>query len=121
MLGGAGVDFCNALVVDSAGTAYVTGGTTSNNTLLPATANAYQTQNGGGAGGVANAFVCQVQRRGNKAVFFIYRRATAGDATHTTQGNAITIDGTGNIYITGSTIAGWPTFPSGRTSAAASV
>jgi len=109
MLGGAGVDFCNALVSDSAGVVYVTGGTASNNILLPATAGAYQTQNGGGAGGVANAFVAKFNAAGTRQYFSYIGGATAG----TTQGNAITIDATGNIYITGSTVAGWPTFPSG--------
>ena len=113
MLGGAQKDFCNAITVDSAGTAYVTGGTSSMKASLPATAGAYQDDNGKPAGGVANAFVAKFNAAGTIQYFTYLGGATAGDATHTTQGNAITIDGSGNIYITGSTIAGWPTFPSG--------
>lgn len=114
-IGGAGLDFANAVCLDTIGNAYVTGGTTSNNTLgtgLPATVGAYQTQNGGGAGGVANAFVAKFNSAGLRQ-YFTYLGGATDPGVYQTQGNAIAVDGTGNIYVTGGTVANWPTFPSG--------
>lgn len=108
MLGGAGVDTCNALVVDAAGVVCVTGGTTSNNIALPATAGAYQTD----TGGAQNAFVAKFNAAGTRQ-YFTYIGGGTAPGVHATQGNAITTDATGNIYITGSTVAGWPVFPTG--------
>ena len=106
-LGGAGVEFGNGLAVDSAGNAYVTGGTTSNNTTFPATAGAFQTDNGVPAGPVPNAFVAKFNAAGTVQ----YITYLGGSVTGGTHGNAIAIDGTGNAYVTGQCRDTFPTFP----------
>ena len=108
-IGGAGIDVATAITVDSAGNAYVTGGMTSDNTTRPATAGAYQTDNGGPGGACENAFIAKF----NPAGIIQYFTYLGGSTVGGTRGNAITIDGTGNAFVTGFTRAGFPTFPSG--------
>lgn len=108
-IGGAGEDVGTSIVVDSAGNAYVTGGTTSDNSTRSATAGAYQTNNGGPGGAVENAFVAKFNAAGT-IQYFTY---LGGSVTGGTRGNAIAIDGTGNAYVTGYCRDTFPTFPSG--------
>jgi hypothetical protein len=114
-LGGSGVqgnytsDKGNAIAVDSAGNAYVTGQTYSSD--FPVTPGAFQTTNHAAANGVANGFVTKLNPTGTELVYSTYvggsggnRLGFAGD-----QGSAITTDGAGDAYVTGQ--AGSSDFP----------
>jgi hypothetical protein len=91
-LGGAGIDHGNAIAVDSAGSAYVTGYTASTN--FP-TANPFQAAYGGGA---ADAFVTKLNPAGNGLVYSTYLGGADVDV-----GNGIAVDSAGSAYITGQT------------------
>jgi uncharacterized protein (TIGR03437 family) len=90
-LGGNGYDVGNAIAVDSAGDAFVTGSTTSSN--FP-TANAIQGKNLG----LSNAFVTKLNPAGNALLFSTY---LGGSQSETAFG--IAVDSAGNAYITGNT------------------
>ncbi len=89
-LGGNGQDGGNGIAVDSAGNAYVTGFTDSNN--FP-TVNPLQ-----GYGGNTNAFVTKVNPTGSALVYSTYLGGTGGDS-----GQGIAVDNAGNAYVTGAT------------------
>ncbi|HEY0003167.1 MAG TPA: SBBP repeat-containing protein [Pyrinomonadaceae bacterium] len=91
-LGGSGDDRCNKISVDSSGNAYVAGETTSSN--FP-TANAFQATFGGG---LSDAFVTKINAAGSALVYSTYLGGSIFDAAH-----AMTIDSSGNAYITGRT------------------
>jgi hypothetical protein len=93
-LGGSGNDFGNGIAVDSAGNAYVTGTTGSYN--FP-TANALQSTN---RGSTHNAFVSKLNPSGTALVYSTYLGGSQGD-----QGIGIAVDGSGNAYVTGSTLS----------------
>ena len=95
-LGGAGgVDQGRGIAVDGAGNAYVTGSTGS--TDFPST-NPIQLNNGGGA---SDAFVTKINAAGTARVYSTFLGGGGVD-----QGQAITVDGSGNAYVTGSTDSG---------------
>ncbi|MGA8776693.1 MAG: SBBP repeat-containing protein [Terriglobales bacterium] len=100
-LGGSGYDFGAAIAVDSAGNAYVTGSTTSND--FP-TANAFQSYCPYNQfNGCQNAFVTEVNPTGTALVFSTFLGGSgeidySGDA-----GYGIALDSAGNIYVTGAT------------------
>jgi hypothetical protein len=94
LLGGAGDDVGNAIVVDRTGAAYVTGSTASAN--FPVTAGALQPTFGGPAG-ETDAFVTKIDKFG-ALVYSTYLGGSASD-----EGLAIAVDGAGNAYITGAT------------------
>src|SRR5713101_1216675 len=94
LLGGAGDDVGNAIVVDSAGAAYVTGSTASAN--FPVTAGALRTTFGGPAGGT-DAFVTKIAKFG-ALVYSTYLGGSASD-----EGLGIAVDSDGNAYVTGAT------------------
>jgi Beta-propeller repeat len=91
-LGGSGDEKGNAVAVDAAGNAYVTGGT--NSTDFP-TAGAYQPN----LAGFANAFVTKVSATGG----LVYSTYLGGEQTDV--GRGIAVDSAGNAFVTGYTIS----------------
>ncbi len=96
-LGGATNDYANAIVVDSANNAYLTGKTDA--APFPGTAGKYQTAYGAGA---FDAFVTKVNANGTLAWSTLY--GAAGNDI----GLGIGVDGAGKVYITGSTTGSIP-------------
>jgi len=92
-LGGSGSDRANGIAVDSAGSVYVTGNTTSKNFPLM---NAFQSR-------VAPTFVSKFNPSGALA-YSTYLGGTVNE-----QSNCIAVDGAGNAYIGGGTAS--PDFP----------
>ncbi|HSQ62827.1 MAG TPA: SBBP repeat-containing protein [Polyangiaceae bacterium] len=94
-LGGSGAEAGNGagIAVDSAGSAYVTGQTTS--TDFP-TAGAYQTT------GASSAFVTKLNASGNALVYSTYLGTNS-------YGKGIAVDASGNAYVTGYTNGTIPT------------
>jgi hypothetical protein len=101
-LGGGSTDLGNGITVDASGNAYVTGETNSSN--FPTTAGALDTTRDGNG----DAFVTKLAPDGASLSYSTYLGGTGNiDA-----GNAITIDGSGNAYVTGDTIStDFPTTP----------
>jgi len=95
-LGGNGSDTAAAIAVDSAGNAYVTGGTTSTN--FP-TASAVQSTSGGNQ----DAFITKLNPSGNTLVYSTYLGGSGGAAGSPEQGTAIAVDATGAAYVAGVT------------------
>ncbi len=91
-LGGSGVDWANGIAVDEAGSAYVTGVTSSSN--FP-TKNPFQ---GTFGGGTFDAFVTKLAAAGNSLVYSTYLGGSGIDF-----GAGIAVDALGNAYLTGST------------------
>ena len=90
----------NAVAVDGAGNAYVTGMYT---TGFPVTAGAYQTANASQEVGGSNAFVTKFDPNGN-VIYSTYLGGSMQDG-----GNAIAVDAAGNAYVAGYTAS--PDFP----------
>jgi hypothetical protein len=93
-LGGSAGNRANAIAVDGAGDAYVTGWTAAPN--FPTTANAFQ------ATATVGAFVTEFNGTGSALVYSTYFGGT-------NQGNGIAVDSAGSIYVTGQTLGGLPT------------
>ncbi|MCC3371656.1 SBBP repeat-containing protein [Cohnella sp. REN36] len=91
-LGGTSLDLGMGIAVDGAGLAYVTGQTISSD--FPVTPGAFQTTIGGNRDG----FVTKLNFDGTALVYSTYLGGSSVD-----NGNAITVDGAGNAYVTGST------------------
>jgi Beta-propeller repeat/FG-GAP-like repeat len=91
-LGGSGVDWASGVAVDEAGSAYVTGITSSTN--FP-TMNPFQGTFGGGP---FDAFVTKLDAAGNSLVYSTYLGGSGIDF-----GAGIAVDALGNAYVTGST------------------
>jgi hypothetical protein len=91
-LGGGGTDRSNAIAVDSAGAAYVTGYTDSTN--FPVTAGVVKPASGGSV----DAFVTKLNAAGNAIVYSTYLGGAGDD-----RGFSIAVDGSGNAYVTGYT------------------
>jgi uncharacterized protein (TIGR03437 family) len=103
-LGGSYDDGIYALAVDSAGNAYVTGGT--NSTDFPVV-NAFQSAFAGSGGSLTrsgDAFVAKLNPTGNKLLYSTYLGGNQDDI-----GLAIAIDSSGNAYVAGATAS--PNFP----------
>jgi len=96
-LGGSGDEAGNAIAVDAAGNAYVTGTTSSNNFPV---VGAFQATTRGGN----EAFVAKLDPSGSTLVYSTYIGSNTDDVA-----NGIAIDALGNAYITGSTQSS--TFP----------
>ena len=90
-LGGSNHDQANAIAVDSAGSAYITGDAYSSNFPV---AYAYQPL----FGGQQDAFVAKLNAAGSALIFSTYLGGTGAD-----HGAAIALDAAHNIYVTGST------------------
>ena len=96
-LGGNGDDRLNGVVGDDAGNAYVIGTTSSTN--MPTTTDAIQANIGGGVTGEPyDAFVAYLNGNGNRITWATYLGGPRND-----EGNAITRDANGNLYIAGYT------------------
>ena len=80
--------------MDGAGSAYVTGITSS--TDFPTTAGAAQTNYAGGSFG--DAFVTKLDATGSELVYSTYLGGSDSDG-----GNGIAVDGAGSAYVTGDT------------------
>jgi Beta-propeller repeat len=87
------------ITVDSSGNAYITGNTFGG---LPTTSGAFQTN----FSGAEDAFVTKFNATGTALAYSTY---LAGNIQ--TIGDGITVDSSGNAYITGATYAGFPTTP----------
>ena len=91
-LGGEGADSARGIAVDGSGNAYITGMTRS--TDFP-TKEAYQIEHGGF---YTDGFVTKLNSSGNDLVYSTYLGGNYYD-----EGNDISVDGSGNAYITGVT------------------
>lgn len=91
-LGGANTDLPNAVAVDQAGNAYVTGWTFSQN--FPTTNSALQRT----INGATDAFVAKINAAGSALAYSTYLGGTGGELT-----NSIALDSSGNAYLAGST------------------
>src|SRR5207244_256350 len=108
-LGGSSTDEGTGIAVDGSGNAYVAGFTQSAN--FP-TMNAAQSSN---AGGFADAFVTKLTSAGALS-YATYLGGTSDDI-----GRGITVDGSGNAYITGYTLStNFPTLNAAQSSNAGS-
>jgi hypothetical protein len=93
-LGGTGEDRANAIALNQTGEAYVTGYTEFNSANFPTTAGAFQTSKPG----QRDAFVTRFTAAGSGLVFSTYLGGSAND-----DGNAIAVDGSGQVYVAGNT------------------
>jgi uncharacterized protein (TIGR03437 family) len=101
LLGGNGDDCVTAIAVDSSGSVYMTGSTTS--TTLPVTSGAFQPAFAGYKAkpplvsqNIGDAFVGKLDPTGSKLVYLSYLGGSANDA-----GTAIAIDKFGNAFVAG--------------------
>ncbi|MCX6358478.1 MAG: hypothetical protein NT029_01625 [Armatimonadetes bacterium] len=101
-MGGTGttLDRAFGIAVDSAGGAWVTGGTPSS--AFPVTADAYQGTFGGGP--LADAFVSRLSPTGASLTYSTFLGGSAEDA-----GRDVAISSTGQVFVTGYAGAGFPT------------
>jgi hypothetical protein len=108
-LGGSGEDSAFEIVVDSAGNAYVSGGTDTNNATatnkFPITPGAFQTTFGGSPAGCVNTgiacgdgFLAKINPAGNALVYSTYIGGSGDDIAFGVQ-----VDFQGNAYVTGIT------------------
>jgi len=93
-IGGSDDDRGNAIAVDGSGNAYVTGGTQSTN--YDVTPGAFQTTREGWA----DAFVTKLNAAGTALVYSTYIGGSSAE-----EGRGIAVDGSGNAYVTGSTVS----------------
>jgi hypothetical protein len=91
-LGGSGSDQGQAIAIDSADNAYVTGGTNSSNFPV---AGALQSSFGGGG---EDAFVAKISSTGQALVYSTYLGGKGADV-----GSGIVLDASENVYVTGTT------------------
>ncbi|MCX6625990.1 MAG: SBBP repeat-containing protein [Acidobacteria bacterium] len=91
-LGGSDTDQAQAIALDPAGNAYITGKTVSKNFPV---ASAFQTANGGGT---SDAFVAKLNAAGNSFVYSTYLGGSGDD-----HALGIAVDSAGNAYVTGGT------------------
>jgi len=101
-VGGVGPDGILGLAVDSAGAAYVTGGTLSDQTSFPLVGGLDATY----GGGIFDAFVAKVAPDGSALEYSGYIGGNAYDA-----GFGIAVDATGAALVTGETASNQTTFP----------
>jgi hypothetical protein len=106
-LGGTGNELCQSqgcvgLAIDSTGSAYVAGFTTS--TDFPITAGAFQTSNSAGLTGIG--FVSKLNAAGSALVYSSYLGSSNGTVCA-----SIAVDTSGDAYVTGDTESGFPITP----------
>ncbi len=102
-IGGSSTEHGSGIAIDSVGNAYITGYTQSGD--FP-TFNAFQPSNhGGNSASGQDAFVAKLNPAGSALLFSTYLGGTGDD-----WGSGITIDGIGNVHVTGTTSsANFPT------------
>ena len=99
----------NGIAIDSAGRAYITGG--SEGPGFPTTANAFQsTYPGGGGAGFLSVFDPSATGPAS-LVYSTYFGVTVSDITSGVQGQAVAVDAFGMAYVTGYSGNGFPTTP----------
>jgi hypothetical protein len=104
-LGGSGNDFSTSITVDSAGNAYITGGTSSLN--FPTTPGAVQTSYSGSSA-YSDVFISKLNASGTALVYSTY----LGGSSYGGHGAAIAVDASGDAYITGQAAgSNFPTTP----------
>ena len=106
-IGGAGDDRGNAIAVDAAGNAYITGETTSTEVTFPdgngfGTITGFDTTYNGGV----DAFVAKLDAAGTTLTFAAYIGGLGDD-----RGKGIAVDAVGDIFVTGETDSTEVTFP----------
>lgn len=95
-------DATQAIAVNAAGNAFVTGYT--NSSSFPTTAGAFQTTFAGNSNGyTSNAFVTELNQTGTGLQYSTYLGGSAASGTVGDIGNAIAIDASGDAFISGST------------------
>ncbi len=99
-LGGIGDDYGQGIAVDGSGNAYVTGAAYD---TFPVTSGAYQTTFYGG-GVINDAFVTKLNSAGTSLVYSTFLGGSPG-----AWGFGITVDGSGDAYVTGWNQGGFPT------------
>jgi|GEM_PF-3614294 hypothetical protein len=100
-LGGSDLDSGNDVAIDNAGNVYTTGQTRSTDFPI---FNAYQNN----IAGIIDSYVSKFNSSGS-VIFSTYLGASGSSNTGVSQGEAITVDSVGNIYVTGITKS--PNFP----------
>ena len=101
-IGGSSNDSGYGISVDSAGNAYVTGDTSSDQNTFPVTVGPDLTYNGG----INDAFVAKVSAQGNALAYCGFIGGSYGE-----YGYGIAVDAAGNAYVTGETGSSQSTFP----------
>lgn len=101
-IGGNGTDAAYGIAVDSAGSAYITGITSSSSASFPVVAGPDLSFNGG-----FDAFVAKVNPEGTALIYAGY----IGGLDTTDAGTSIAVDSNGNAYVTGHTNATEASFP----------
>jgi hypothetical protein len=105
-LGGGGLDRVAGLALDSSGSVYIAGTTTSVN--FPTTTGAFQTAFAGGTCGTSpcsDAFIAKIKADGTGLTYSTYLGGSNADAA-----TGIALDSAGSAYVTGSTVsANFPT------------
>lgn len=101
LLGSDGPEWADGIAVDAAGNAYVAGGTRS--ASFPATAGAFDTTFGGGWACDAyypcsDAFVAKLNSSGSALIYATFLGGSNWDTA-----NAIGVDGSGNVFVSGET------------------
>src|SRR5208282_2874406 len=97
-LAGAGEDYINALAVDSAGLAYVTGDANSPN--FPVTANVFEPQKASPSG-IPNGFVSVLNPAASGSASLVYSSYLGGSGGE--DGRGIAAGPSGEVYVTGDT------------------
>lgn len=116
-IGGSLDDVATAIAIDTAGNAYITGGTISTN--FPTTPGAYQRTFKGGGGNPdlcsgcgptlvgGDAWVAKLSSDGSRLIFSTYLSGSLNDAT-----TAIALDSAGDVFVGGYTVSSdFPTSP----------
>jgi hypothetical protein len=94
----------NSIAVDGSGDVYVTGWAVSG---FPTTTGAYdETYNGS-----VDAFVAKLTLSGGGSSDLLYSTYLGGSSIYGDYGNGIAVDGSGDVYVTGSCGTGFPTTP----------
>ncbi len=110
-LGGSGNVSGKGIAVDSSGNAYVVGSTPGYN--FPTTSDAYQPAYGGASSDGDNAFMSEINPAGGGSsdlVYSTYLGGSVGGTNGDSDGFAIALDPSGNVYVAGlADDAGFPT------------
>ncbi len=101
-IGGSVGDYGQGIAVDGSGNAYITGYTSSTQATFPVHSGPYIPYNGGSL----DAFVAKVNPAGTTLIYCGYIGGSSRE-----YGNGIAVDGSGNAYVTGTTLSTQASFP----------